>query len=99
MKKALLVAVSILGINQVASAENAEVLKCIDKKSMTFESSCVAKTFDKHIKQDQFFAHLAKKKIESTQHAFATVTLYPKDNLIAVRSLEASEKPILLANR
>lgn len=98
MYKRLLVAVTVLGFSQAALADRADVWDCIDKSTLAANENCVASTFEKNSQQNDFFAQLAEKKVVPEQDAFATITYFPEQNLIVVKSLEARKDALLAFN-
>ena len=98
MKKSIIVAISALTFSQVALAERAEIFNCLEKSTMSANESCMVKTIEKETQKNHFFQELALKKVVNEKAAFATVSHYPKKNLIVVKSLEERSKVLLAAN-
>lgn len=99
MVKVLLTAVAALSISYSASAtEKSDIWKCVDNKTLNAEQSCLTKTFEKN-SDSEFFQELAFKDFSANRDAFATVTYFPKKNLIEVKSLEEKTTALLANNR
>lgn len=104
MYKKILAAVTILSISYASqAAERSEIWSCVDSSTMAVKANCVTKTMDSHT-NDAFFQQLAQKRFEPQNDALASITLYPKQNLIVVQSLESTtttavktDKDVLLA--
>jgi|GEM_PF-1605839 len=99
MYKQILTMAALLSMSQVAIADNSEIFKCIDSRSLEIQEECVADTLSKNSPNNDFYAQIAEKKYESNIDAFATITYYPKLNLIEVVSLEETEDVTLIASR
>jgi uncharacterized protein YjiK len=99
MYKRILIAVTVLSFSQVALAEKSEIFKCVDKATLIAEQNCVANTIEKNSNSSDFYAQLAEQEFSPSRDAMASITHFPKKNLIAVKSLEAKSEAILLANR
>ncbi|WP_076419146.1 hypothetical protein [Colwellia sp. UCD-KL20] len=99
MYKRMLTMVAVLSFSQVAVADKAEIFKCIDSKSLTVQEECVANTFAEDSFNDNFYSQIAEKAYEPSNDAFASITYYPKLNLIEVKSMETKSKTTLIASR
>lgn len=104
MYKSMLIMAFALSFTQVAVADNVEVkrseiFKCIDSKSLTVQEDCVAHTIAKNNTNKDFYSQIADKEYQPSTNAFATITYYPKLNLIEVISLEKSNNTTLIASR
>lgn len=98
MYKLIIVAISTLSFSQAALAERAEIFNCLEKSTMSVNESCMVKTIEQQTEKNHFFQELALKKVVNEKSAFATVSYYPKKNLIVVKSLEERTKILLAAN-
>ncbi|MDO7083381.1 hypothetical protein WNY51_05885 [Pseudocolwellia sp. AS88] len=104
MFKRMLTMAAILSFSQVAVAEKTEIFKCIDAASLNIQEECVANTLEQSSLNNDFYSELETKTYESTNDAFASITYYPKLNIIEVKSIEpkiskAANKSNLLASR
>lgn len=104
MYKRMLTMVAILSFSQVAVADKSEIFKCIDSKSLNIQEECVSNTFAKDSFNENFYAEIENKVYEPSIEAFASITYYPKLNLIEVKSLEpktleAKSEKTLVASR
>ena len=102
MYQRILTAVAVLSLNQAAFANNnADIWKCVDASTLQAENNCVAKTIAKNADNKEFFNQLANKDFAVKRNAMATVTYFPKKNLIEVKSLESNLPPkqVLVAKR
>ena len=99
MYKTILAAVTILSFIQVANAtDKSEIWQCIDDKTITVKEDCMVATIEKHTESTDFFDKLARKQILQKGEAYSTVTYFPAQNLIQVKSIE-NKAEILLASR
>lgn len=104
MYKRILTVVAALSFNQIAVADNvgennSDVFKCIDAKTLSVKEDCVANTFANNIESQEFFTQLAYQADQPNSDAFATITYFPKRNLIEVKSLEPRTNKSLIASR
>ncbi len=104
MFKRMLTMAAILSFSQVAVADKAEIFKCIDSESLNIQEECVANTLEENGFSDKFYSQLETKTYEATNDAFASITYYPKLNIIEVKSIEpkvskATSKSTLIASR
>ncbi|WP_441002552.1 hypothetical protein [Pseudocolwellia agarivorans] len=90
MFKRMLTMAAILSFSQVAVADKAEIFKCIDSESLNIQEECVANTLEENGFNDKFYSQLETKTYEATNDAFASITYYPKLNIIEVKSIETS---------
>mgnify|MGYP000232478573 FL=1 len=97
MYKKMLIMFTALSVSHVALAEKEEIFNCIDATSLTIQEDCVADTFEKNSFNDNFYSQIAEKNYETKNDAFATITYYPKLNLIEVKSMES--RATLIASR
>lgn len=95
MKKIILVGVCLLGFNQSALANKAEILNCVDKTTMEVKERCMVNAIEKHTLHNNFFNQLADKKVVAEKPAMATITYYPEKQLIVVKSLEERTNALL----
>lgn len=100
----MLTLVAVLSFSQVAVAndseqKNSEIFKCIDSKTLIAQEDCVANTFAKKLKSQDFFNQLSYQADQPSGDAFATITYYPKQKLIEVKSLEPRTDKSLIASR
>lgn len=98
MNKSIIVTISALTFSHVALAERAEIFNCLEESTMSVNESCMVKTIEQETEKNYFFQELALKKVVKEKAAFATVSHYPKQNLIVVKSLEEPSKILLVAN-
>ena len=97
----ILTAVAILSLSNTALANNSDIWKCVDKSTLTAEQPCLAKTIEENTKNTAFFDQLANKDFTENRDVMATVTYFPKKNLIEVKSLASKlpPQPVLVARR
>jgi len=102
MFKRMLTMTAILSFSQVVTAEQAEIFKCIDSTSLKIQEECVASTLENNSVNDEFYSQLEAKSYTSDSDAFASITYYPKLNLIEVKSIESKpteKNSTLIASR
>lgn len=98
----ILTAVTILSVTQIANADNSTIWNCVDSKTLQANSTCLTQTFEAKAHNEKFFSQLKRFKVEPQHDAFATVTFFPQQNLIQVKSLEVKlpkETTQLIARR
>ena len=107
MYKRILAVVTVLSLSQTAFANNSQangndIWQCVDSKTLQAENTCVADTMGKNIDNQAFFNQLANKDFSTKRDVFATVTYFPKRQLIEVKSIEfktPEPAPLLVAKR
>ncbi|MEO9508367.1 MAG: hypothetical protein ABJG28_04210, partial [Nonlabens ulvanivorans] len=100
MLKRLLPMVAIVSFSQFSMADQTDIFKCIDATSLDVKEECVASTFEDNSFENNFFNELSTKTYEPTNDALASITFYPKLNLIEVKSVEIkNEEKTLVASR
>ena len=99
MVKKILAVVAVAAFSQSALAEKAKIWSCVDNTTLTADQQCVAATIAQNNDNQAFFEQLANQSFETKRDAFATITHFPKQQLIEVKSLESKSAEILLASR
>ena len=97
MIKHILAVVATVAVSQSAFAGNdiegnEKIWQCVDKTTLAADQTCVAATIAKNNDNAEFFNQLANQTFETKHDALATVTYFPKRNLIKVKSLEGSQE-------
>ncbi len=80
---------AILSFSHLASAnEKTNVWSCVDSSKLNVEATCLMNVLD--VKTNtSFYTKLEQVSFETQTDAFATITHFPQDNLIVVKSLES----------
>ncbi|GLX83527.1 hypothetical protein [Thalassotalea eurytherma] len=100
MYKTILAAVTILSFSQVANAaDKSEIWQCMDDKTISVKEDCMVSTIEKHTESTDFFDKLARKQILQKGDAYSTVTYFPAQNLIQVKSIETKTDLLLAARK
>ena len=87
-------AVAMLSISQLSIAnDNSNVWSCVDSSKLEVEATCMMELLEVKI-NDSFYNELEQTSFESQVDAFATITHFPQENLIVVKSLEAKNAPV-----
>ena len=88
MYKCLLTLVA-LSVSQLSIAgESAEIWSCVDSSKMEVKASWMMNVLETHT-NDNFYIALEETSFAPQTDAFATITHFPAQNLIVVKSLEA----------
>ncbi|MFD2167106.1 hypothetical protein ACFSJY_12685 [Thalassotalea euphylliae] len=100
MYKRILAVVTVLSLSQASlAADRTEIWNCVNTATEVVNENCMMATIEKHTESDAFFDQLAKQTFEPKTDAFATITRFPAQNLIVVKSIEAESETLLAANK
>lgn len=97
MYKLIIIAVAILSFN-AGAADKADIWKCVNNKTLSAEQNCLNKTFEQN-SDSEFFKELEYMDFSKNKDAFATISYFPKKQLIEVKSLEDKAEKLLAAKR
>ena len=102
MYKTILAAVTILSFSQVAqAADKSEIWQCMDAATKSVKESCLVNTIEQHtsVANKDFFDLLAKQSFTTKTDAMASVTFFPEQQWIQVKSIEPAKDVLIAANK
>ncbi|REL24395.1 hypothetical protein [Thalassotalea euphylliae] len=99
MIKHILAVVATVAVSQSAIAGNDKIWNCVDNETLAADQACVAATIAQNSDNAEFFNQLANQTFETKRDALATVTHFPKRQLIEVKSLEDKASDVILVSR
>ena len=89
---------------EAVASERSDIWSCVDASTLEIKEDCMMDVIDTHT-NDSFYSQFKETTFVPKSDAFATITHFPEQNLIVVKSLEAKisklvkqENTLLAAN-